>query len=75
MDPAAEALAGEPRKTTGAAAAAPDAASWLANPKPHDDTPDPGSPQSFRALLIAIGNALDQPADSTGKHRSPRRHR
>ncbi len=64
MDPAAEALAGEPRKTTGAAAAAPDAAAWIANPKPHDATPEPGSPASLRALLIAIGNALDKPADA-----------
>lgn len=64
MDPAAEALAGEPRKAPGATAAAPDAATWLANPKPHDDTPEPGSTASLRLLLFAIGNALDKPADA-----------
>jgi hypothetical protein len=62
MDPAAAALAGEPRKTPGAAAAAPAAAAWLAAPKPHDDTPEPGSPASLRALLIAIGESIDKPA-------------
>jgi len=75
MDPAAEALAGEPRKKSGAAAAAPAAAAWLANPKPHDDTPEPGSPASLRALLIAIGQNLQKTRRRARQPRTPRRHR
>ena len=68
MDPAAEALAGEPRTQGATPATAPGAAHWLADPKPHDDKPDPGSPEAARALLIALGHALDQPADTTKNH-------
>jgi hypothetical protein len=64
MDPAAEALAGEPRKPGAAPVPAPGAAHWLDNPTPHNSAPDPGSPAAARALLIALGSAFDDGADT-----------
>lgn len=64
MDPAAEALAGEPRRKSGAATDAPDAAAWLAAPTARDDQPDPASPAALRALLVAVGQTLDHDADA-----------
>jgi hypothetical protein len=62
MEPAAAALAGEPRKPGAAPVPAPGAAHWLTHPTPHDATPDPGSPAAARALLVALGSALDDDA-------------
>ena len=63
MDPAAEASQlANPARPRARPRTRPTRRSWIANPKPHDATPEPGSPQSFRALLVAIGKVLDQPA-------------
>jgi hypothetical protein len=64
MDPAAEALAGEPRKPDAGAETAPGAAHWLDNPTPHNSAPDPGSPEAARAFLVALGSAFDDDADT-----------
>jgi hypothetical protein len=54
MDPAAEALAGEPRKKPGAAMDAPDAAAWLADPTAHAAKPPTHNQRIIAALLAEI---------------------
>jgi hypothetical protein len=59
MDPAS-ALSGEPRQKGATTASAPAAAQWLQNPTQHDDSPEPGSPDWWRAFLRRAGRAMDE---------------
>jgi hypothetical protein len=54
MDPAAEALAGAPRRKPGAAADAPDAALWLTDPIAHAAQPPSINKRIIAALMDEI---------------------
>jgi len=54
MDPVAEALAGEPRRTKGAVMDAPDAASWLRDPTAHAAKPLTHNKRIIAALVAEI---------------------
>ena len=74
MDPV-EALSGEPRTKGANAATAPGAAQWLNNPTQHDNSPEPGSPDWWRAVLLAWGKALAREDAKKWKRNDPCNHR
>ncbi len=74
MDPV-EALSGEPRTKGANAATAPGAAQWLNNPSQHDNSPEPGSPDWWRAVLLAWGKALARDDAKKWKRNHPCNHR
>jgi hypothetical protein len=63
MDPAAEALAGEPRRRTGAVMDAPDAASWLKDDTAHAAKPPTRNKQIIAALMGEIARGELWPRD------------